>query len=126
MPRPPDRERVLQEQTYGLRSLYSADVYLYPYARNPPFSRESRCERSTNDVRTHSLFQWTVRSSGALFSLAETAPRLLGFSIAVIVTSGHVFLHDGPVPTNPTPIVGNRSAAVANKRRWRLRGFGRD
>jgi hypothetical protein len=52
--------------------------------------------------------------------------RLLGLAIAVPVTSGHVFFHDGPVPINPTPTVDDNSAAAANKQRWRLPGFGRD
>jgi hypothetical protein len=54
------------------------------------------------------------------------AGRLLGLAIAVPVTSGHVFSHDGPVPINPTPTVDDNSAAAANKQRWRLPGFGRD
>ena len=52
--------------------------------------------------------------------------QLLGLAIAVPVTSGHVFFHDGPVPINPTPTVDDNSAAAANKQRWRLPGFGRD
>jgi hypothetical protein len=51
--------------------------------------------------------------------------RLLGLAIAAPVTFAHDFLHvllrDGPGPINPTPIVDNNSAAVANKRRWRTR-----
>jgi hypothetical protein len=50
----------------------------------------------------------------------------LGLAIAVPVTSGHVFFHDGPVPINLTPTVDDNSAAAANKQRWRLPGFGRD
>ena len=52
--------------------------------------------------------------------------RLFGLAIAVPVTSGRVFFHDGPVPINPTPTVDDNSAAAANKQRWRLPGFGRD
>src|SRR5580704_8486635 len=43
--------------------------------------------------------------------------QLLCLAIAVPVTSGHVFFHDGPVPINPTPTVDDNSAAAANKQR---------
>jgi hypothetical protein len=55
-------------------------------------------------------------------------PVVLRFTIAVSVTSGHGFVHDGPVAINPTPTIDDSSAAPANanKRRWRFPGFGRD
>jgi hypothetical protein len=54
--------------------------------------------------------------------------RLLGFTIAVSVTLGYGFFHDGPVAINPMPTIDDNFAAPANanKRHWRFPGFGHD
>jgi hypothetical protein len=40
--------------------------------------------------------------------------RLLGFTIAMSVTLGYGFFHDGPVAINPMPTIDDNFAAPAN------------
>jgi hypothetical protein len=99
--------------------------------RRPSAGRPKTASRDPATVRPRTLMDRygslnrSERRNEAAF-LRFQLFRLFGLAIAVPVTSGRVFFHDGPVPINPTPTVDDNSAAAANKQRWRLPGFGRD